>query len=92
MLPVVWLAGAKDDLIRIIRFIAAENPAAARRLKDRLFAVVQPLAEHPLMYPQSYRLPGLREIVAHPSYAVLYRVTASRVEIVAVVHTSRRFP
>lgn len=30
--------------------------------------------------------------IAHPSYAVLYRVTTSRVEIVAITHTSRLFP
>jgi plasmid stabilization system protein ParE len=37
-------------------------------------------------------MPGLREIVAHPNYIVLYRVTAASVEIVDVVHARREFP
>ncbi|MHB1737256.1 MAG: type II toxin-antitoxin system RelE/ParE family toxin [Acidithiobacillus sp.] len=37
-------------------------------------------------------MPGLREIVAHPNYIVLYRVTATCIEIVNVVHARREFP
>jgi plasmid stabilization system protein ParE len=33
MLPLVWLASAAEDLLEIVRYIAAENPAAARKLK-----------------------------------------------------------
>ena len=51
-----------------------------------------PLAEHPYLYRQSDRIPGLREIVAHPNYLVLYRVTATHVEVVGVVHARRNFP
>ena len=32
MLPVVWRAAARSDLTQIIRFVANENPIAARRL------------------------------------------------------------
>ncbi|MCF4166823.1 type II toxin-antitoxin system RelE/ParE family toxin [Zavarzinia compransoris] len=92
MLPIVWLKDARDDLHHIITYIAADNPAAARRMKDRIESVVLPLSEHPYMYRKSDRMVGLREAIAHPSYAVLYRVTTSRVEIVAVTHTSRLFP
>ena len=35
----------------------------------------------------SERAPGLREIVAHPNYLVLYRI-----EVVAIVHSRREFP
>ena len=40
----------------------------------------------------SNRIPDLRELVAHPNYIVLYRVTATRIEIVNVVHARRNFP
>lgn len=33
MLPIVWRAEARANLAEIIRFIAKENPAAARRVK-----------------------------------------------------------
>jgi plasmid stabilization system protein ParE len=35
---------------------------------------------------------GLREVVAHPNYVVLYRVTSSYIEVAAVVHTRRQYP
>ena len=92
MLPILWRASARDDLAEIIGYIALENPPAARRLKRLLEASVLPAAEHPYLYPQSERLPGLREIVAHPNYLVLYRVTAACIEVLTVIHARREFP
>ncbi|EJR6791249.1 type II toxin-antitoxin system RelE/ParE family toxin [Salmonella enterica] len=92
MLPVFWLASARDDLREIVTYIARENPPAARRLKIRLETAVLPLSEHPYLYPPSDRVPGQREIVAHPNYLVLYRVAATRIEVVNVVHARRQFP
>lgn len=92
MLPIVWRDTARNDLRQIIAHIATENPSAARRMKIRLEAVIQPLSEHPYLYRTSERAAGLREIVAHPNYIILYRVTATSVEIVNVVHARRLFP
>jgi len=89
MLPVIWTTSARDDLAEIIDYISDVNPAAALRLQDRLETVVLPLSEHPLMYRQSDRLPDCREIVAHPNYIVLYRVTLDCVQVVRVVHARR---
>lgn len=88
----IWRASARADLRHIIKSIAEENPAAARRMKNLLEASVIPASEHPYMYRKSERIPGLREIVAHPNYIVLYRVTETRIEVVNVVHARRNFP
>lgn len=37
------------------------------------------------------RLSGTREMVVHPNYLVVYRVT-ERVEIVMVLHTRQEYP
>lgn len=92
MLQIFWRETARDDLRQIVSHIAAENPPAARRMKIRLEAVVLPLSEHPYLHRQSERVPGLREIVAHPNYIVLYRVAPDRIEVVNVVHARRDFP
>lgn len=92
MLPIIWRVSARDDLRDIIAFIAGENPQAARRMLIRLQDAVLPVSEHPYIFRASERVPGLREIVAHPNYVVLYRVTATNIEIVNVVHTRRQFP
>jgi toxin ParE1/3/4 len=92
LLPVIWLASAKDDLKNILRFIANENPHAARNMKRLIEESVLPIAEHPYIYRHSSRVPGLREIVAHPNYLVLYHVKETCIEVVTVVHARREFP
>lgn len=91
MWPVVWLDGAIVDLSEIITYIAQEDPNAARRRKARIESSVLPLAEHPYLSP-SGRAPGTWELVVHPNYMIVYRVTTARVEIVSVVHTRRESP
>ncbi|PJK08807.1 plasmid stabilization protein ParE [Lysobacteraceae bacterium NML95-0200] len=92
MLPITWSQGAERDLLEILSYIADENPLAAEHLRQRLEASVLPLAEHPYMYRSSDRIPGLRELLAHPNYLILYRVGSSHVEITAVVHARRQYP
>jgi toxin ParE1/3/4 len=92
MLPIVWRAAARGDLARIIRTISNENTAASRGLKAWLEAAVLPAAEHSYLYRQSDRLPGMREIVAHPNYILIYRVTATCVEVINACIRAARFP
>ncbi len=91
MLPVFWRAGARADLAAIIGFIANENPPAARRMWELIETSVLPAAEHPYLYRPG-RVPGTREIIAHPNYIVVYRVTADRIEVVSVVHARQEYP
>lgn len=91
MLPVVWRSSARAELAEIIRYIANEDPQAARRLKERLEAAVLPLAEHPYLY-RFGRVPGTREVVAHPNYVLVYRVAVNCVEVVNVLHARQQYP
>lgn len=50
-----------------------------------------PAAEHPYLFP-SGRVPGTREIVAHPNYIVVYRVAADRIEVLTVLHARQNYP
>lgn len=91
-LPIIWRLSARSDLAAIIRYVANVNPFAARRLRQVLMESVLPVSEHPYLYRQSQTIPAMREIVAHPNYIVYYRVTASCIEVVNVIHTRREFP
>ena len=91
-LPIIWRASARSDLAAIIRYVANVNPLAARRLRQVLMESVLLVSEHPYLYRQSQTIPAMREIVAHPNYIVYYRVTASCIEVVNVIHTRREFP
>ena len=91
MLPIRWRRAALDDLGAIISYVAERNPDAARRLRGLIEAAVLPLARHPLLFRPG-RVAGTRELVAHPNYIVVYRVTEAAVEIVAVVHSRQNYP
>lgn len=91
MLPAVWRKSARAGLLEIIRYIANEDPQAARQLKERLESAVLPLSEHPYLYRPG-RVPGTREIVVHPNYLVIYRIAAEHIEVVSVLHARQEYP
>ncbi|OEC35596.1 toxin ParE1/3/4 [Pseudomonas cuatrocienegasensis] len=91
MLPIIWRLSARTELMQIIHYIANEDPQAARQLKDRLESAVLSLAEHPYLY-RTGRVPGTRELVAHPNYVLVYRVAADCIEVVSVLHSRQEYP
>lgn len=91
MLPIFWRASARTNLATIIRFIAAESPQAARRMRNLIENSVLPIAEHPYLYRPG-KVSGTREIIAHPNYIVVYRVMADCIEIVSVLHARQEYP
>lgn len=91
MLPVLWRASARTDLTSTIRFIANESPPAARRMRGLIEASVLSATEHPYLY-RTGRVPGTREIIAHPNYIVVYRVMAECIEVVSVLHARQEYP
>lgn len=92
MLPIFWSRDAQEDLTTIIDYVARHDRAAALRLWQRLENSVVNLSEHPYLFKESEKMPGYREIVAHPNYLVFYRVLADRVQVEMVVHARRMFP
>jgi len=92
MLPIVWTEDAANDLAQIIDYIAEQNLAAAFKLGKRIRESVLPLAHFPYLFRESERMPGYREIVAHPNYIIFYRILPDRVQVEMVAHGKRKFP
>lgn len=90
MLPLIWQAEALDDLERIVDFIEAQNPVAAKRTGDAIRHTAERLPDHPYMH-RSGRVPGTREAIVTPNYILVYRVTTI-VEILAIKHTRQQYP
>ena len=90
-LPVIWQQTAREDMAALIHFVAEQNPYAARELKLRIEDAAQSLAEFPYR-AQRGRVPNTRELLAHPNYWVVYRVTIAAVEIVDILHVRREYP
>jgi toxin ParE1/3/4 len=83
-------AQADDDLVAIWLTIAAENPAAADRVLDRIGEVCDMLAHYPAAGPAREDIaPSLRYFPV-PPYLVLYRIiTDEHVDIIRVVDGRR---
>lgn len=92
MTKVAWLGDALADLRGIHDYIARDNPAAAGRVVKRIKDATAILQDHPGI-GRPGRIDGTRElIVGGYPYIVAYRQVGAVVQVLAVVHTSRRWP
>ncbi|UAN63393.1 type II toxin-antitoxin system RelE/ParE family toxin [Serratia sp. JSRIV006] len=91
MLTVKWTDEARNELYALIRFIAEQNPFAAESLMQRIEDSVLPATEHPYLFRPG-RIPGTREIVAHPNYIVVYQVKDDFLEVLDVLHARQQYP
>ena len=88
-MKILWLSDAQQDLKNLFLYILDRNPAAARRVKGRIYNAVQGLAENPNI-GRPGRVFGTRElIISQTSYIVAYRVRNNAVEILRVIHAAR---
>ena len=92
MMEVVWLDEALQDLKEIERYIAEDDPAAAYRVLTKIEASTSSLQRHPqLGHPG--RVPKTRELVVPGlPYIIPYYIRRQEVRILAVMHTSRKWP
>ena len=81
---------ARAQLSEILEYISDRNLVAASELYKNIEAAISALPQHPYLY-RFGRVPGTREIVVHPNYLVVYRVT-NRIEIVTVLHARQEYP
>jgi len=91
-MDIVWRRQAARDLAHIFDFVLRQDPGAARNLCDRVERRVAQLRDHPHM-GRPGRVAGTRElVVAGTPYVVAYREASSQVDVLAVIHASRRWP
>jgi len=88
---VIWRQKAREDVRKIIDYIADRNPAAALRHADLFAHVAERLADHPHIY-RTGRVPDTREAIVTPNYILIYRVRIDVIEIVTVKHTRQQYP
>lgn len=92
-MKVLWTEQAFARLAEIESYIAADNPAMAKRFVARLIQRAEPLAKNPYMGRAVPELPEskLRELV-EGNYRIVYRVRGKTVQILTVFEGHRRFP
>jgi toxin ParE1/3/4 len=89
MARLIFSERAELDLIEIGNFIAADNPAAARRFVAHIEKHCRLLEDHPLLgRSRDDLLPELRSL-PYRRYVIFYRVSGDSVQIVRVLHGAR---
>jgi toxin ParE1/3/4 len=89
---VVWLQQAGADLDTIVNYLLEREPQAAVDIHDTIRQQVGKLADFPRL-GRPGRVAGTRELVmAGLPYIVPYYIKGDEVRILAVLHTSRKWP
>jgi addiction module RelE/StbE family toxin len=89
---VTWRKAALNDVARIVRRVAKENPIVARRIARELLLAGESLTVFPHR-GRVGRVNGTRELVALRPYIIVYRVKADNdVAVLRVWHSSQDHP
>ena len=78
-----WLPPAKNSLLDIVEFIARDKPDAAAPFAGQVRTAIASLTRLPNR-ARAGRVATTRELVVHPDYIVVYRVTADTVDILRI--------
>lgn len=92
-MSVTWTESAAGHLQAICDYLARSSPGYAQALAGRIIARTVALDSQPLSGAEvpEYGNPDIREIFEHP-YRILYRLSGPDIQVIAVVHSSRRMP
>ncbi|WP_209988992.1 MULTISPECIES: type II toxin-antitoxin system RelE/ParE family toxin [Pseudomonas] len=85
-----WLPAARVEFRQIIDYLSDRNPVAALELMRSIEASILALSRRPHLYRPG-RINGTREMVVHPNYLVVYKVT-DHIRILSVLHARQRYP
>jgi len=89
---VKWTRTALKNLDTAAEYIARDNIAASVRIVTRIQEAVKKLSNNPAMGRPGC-IAGTRElIVSNTPYIIPYRVREGAVEILRVLHSSRKWP
>ena len=83
-----WVPPAENSLLDIVEFIARDKPDAAALFAGRERAAIASLTRLPNR-ARAGRVATTRELVVHPNYIVVYRVTADTVDILRIRHATQ---
>ncbi|MBA1293565.1 type II toxin-antitoxin system RelE/ParE family toxin [Pseudomonas lurida] len=78
------------QLRQITDYISDCSPVAALEVNQAIEASVLALSRRPHLYRPG-RVIGTREMVVHPNYLVVYKVT-DNIRVISVLHDRQRYP
>ena len=80
---------AKAEMVETFRFYRERRPRFALTLRRQVRDAIRSIAEMPHTWP-AYLHGTQRLVIRQTRYSVIYRNVGSRVQIIALAHSSRR--
>ncbi|MBD2139875.1 type II toxin-antitoxin system RelE/ParE family toxin [Anabaena sp. FACHB-1250] len=91
-MQVKWLRRALRNLEQARNYVFQDNPTAAQELILKIQNAANQLQNYPFM-GKNGRVEGTRElIISNSPYILIYRVKEESVEVLRILHTSKRYP
>ena len=87
----IWEPEAEEQLASILTFIGARNLPAAGKIKRLIEGGLESVQRLPYI-GRPGRVVGTRELIVHPNYVVIYRVTDAAIDVLRVLHARQRYP
>jgi toxin ParE1/3/4 len=89
---ILWSPEAVNDLMSLRAYIAADNPAAARKVALHIMHNIEQLLPDNPQLGRPGRVPGTRELVIpNTPFIVPYRLQRNTIQILRIYHGSRRW-
>jgi toxin ParE1/3/4 len=91
-IQIEWTPLATTEAMELHRYIAEDSLAAANRQLGLVLESIQGLSLFPRK-GRAGRVPGTRELVVTGTpYIVAYRLKATTIQILSILHAARRWP
>jgi toxin ParE1/3/4 len=88
----IWLDTAEQDLRYIFTYIAEDDVQAAEMILERIIHTAETIC-HFSHLGRTGRVTKTRElVVTRTPYIIVYRIKQTTVEILTVLHSSRKYP
>ncbi|BAC88751.1 type II toxin-antitoxin system mRNA interferase toxin, RelE/StbE family [Gloeobacter violaceus] len=91
-MKVLWRRSAIEDLDVAREYLQSRNPAAARRVIDRIEEATRRLAVMPYLGKTGHVEETRELVVPRTPYRLIYRIVDERLEIISVIHSAREMP
>lgn len=87
-----WSRHAEHGLYSIHDYIAGDNQKAADSVVNHLLESAGRLIDFPMLGHEGRRAGTSELVLTKYPYTIVYRLTADKVRIVAVIHQARKYP
>jgi len=91
MVEIKWTNNALEELDDIANYISKDSPKYAQILVKQIYEMISHLTQFPKFGRKvpEYNDPNLREIL-YKNYRIIYLIKIKIIEIISVVHGSRK--